>query len=83
MMYYGGGWVIAGLVILALFLVLILVLIGLGISLIGRGSRTQGGSSGPVGGAKADDPLEILRRRYANGEITREEYQSMREDLAK
>jgi putative membrane protein len=83
MMYYGGGWVIAGLVILALFLVLILVLIGLGISLIGRGSRTASGSSGPQAGAKADDPLEILRRRYANGEITQEEYQSMREDLAR
>ncbi len=28
-----------------------------------------------------EDPLEILKRRYARGEITREEYERMREDL--
>lgn len=28
-----------------------------------------------------EDPLEILKRRYAPGEITREEYERMREDL--
>ena len=27
------------------------------------------------------DPLEILKRRYARGEITREEYETMKEDI--
>ncbi len=30
-----------------------------------------------------ETPLEILKRRYANGEITREEYDQMKSDLSK
>ncbi|MCX7668189.1 MAG: SHOCT domain-containing protein [Atribacterota bacterium] len=28
-----------------------------------------------------EDPLEILKRRYARGEISREEYEQMKKDL--
>ena len=35
----------------------------------------------PGGEQKPDSPLEILKRRYAKGEITKEEYQGMRKDL--
>jgi putative membrane protein len=37
--------------------------------------RASGASSSP------DDPLTILQRRYAKGEITREEYERIRSDL--
>lgn len=37
-----------------------------------------GGSAGSV----AQTPLEILQTRYAKGEITRDEYESIRRDLA-
>ncbi len=30
---------------------------------------------------RTDAPLDILNKRYARGEITRDEYQRMREDL--
>jgi putative membrane protein len=33
------------------------------------------------GGRAEDSAIEILRRRYAAGEITREEYEAMRADL--
>jgi putative membrane protein len=80
MMYgYGGVWIIAGLIALLLFVALIVVLIVVAVS-AGR-NRGQSVQSAPRPAAGSDDPLEILRRRYAKGEITREEYQSMREDL--
>lgn len=35
-----------------------------------------------VGPGRRDDALDILRQRYARGEISREEYESRRRDLA-
>jgi putative membrane protein len=32
--------------------------------------------------SESETPLEILRRRYATGEITKEEFDQMSEDLA-
>jgi hypothetical protein len=45
----------------------------------------RGGSSSRDNPAQSDDrvepPLETARRRYASGEISREEFQRIREDL--
>lgn len=35
------------------------------------------------GGEKKETPLDILQKRYAKGEISREEYQEARKDLLK
>ncbi len=42
------------------------------------GGRHEGGQ-----GPSAETPLELLKRRYAKGEITREEFEQMKEDLLK
>ncbi len=79
-MMMGGGWLI-GLGLLVLFL----LLIGGGIALVawfvgqqGSQKASQGLGQGP---RREDEALEILRQRYARGEIDREEFERMREDL--
>ncbi len=32
-------------------------------------------------GGRSEDALEVLKRRYANGEISREEFERMKRDL--
>lgn len=76
MMGRGGGWMwgfgmwLGGLAMLvfwgALIVGAVLVVRLLG-GLPGRDGRTS--------------PLDILKRRYASGEITREQYEQMRKDL--
>jgi putative membrane protein len=81
MMYgYGGFWIIIGLIALFLFLVLIVALIIVGVS-VGR-NRDRGMPTEQRSAGGGEDALNILRQRYARGEISREEYQSMREDLS-
>ncbi|MFQ5814432.1 MAG: SHOCT domain-containing protein [Anaerolineae bacterium] len=79
-MMFGGGMFL-GLIFLILFLVLIGGLIVGAIWLVSRSTGSSGLNLGQRTETSTEDPLDILRRRYARGEITREEYQSMREDL--
>jgi putative membrane protein len=82
MMYYGVGfWIIVGLIALVLFGGLIVALVAIGVSTSRNRGQSQNAPVASKPAAAADDPLEILRRRYARGEITREEFQSMRDDL--
>jgi putative membrane protein len=57
------------------FIVLVLVIYLLAYTLRsgGRGARAPE--------APCETPLDILKKRYAKGEITREEYEQMRRDL--
>ena len=41
----------------------------------------QGGRSGDRPAMADDSPLEIVRRRYARGEITKAQYEELRRDL--
>ncbi len=84
----GGGWFV-WLIALLLFLLLVGGLIAVVVWLVSRGpSGTHSASGGRASGGRAsggrasgEDAMDVLRRRYANGEISREEYQRMRQDL--
>jgi putative membrane protein len=81
---FGGfGWIgaIIGLVIMIAIIVAVIVLIiyairGLNRSRSGRDVMSQGSVTPPL-----QTPKEILQARYARGEITREQYMAMLEDL--
>ena len=77
----GGGWVM--LVFVIVFVVAVLVAI---VFLVRYLSRTPGGSSSPMAAPPAstsapESPKDILKRRYAAGEIDRDEYLQKLGDL--
>jgi putative membrane protein len=67
---WGVGMGLGGLVMLAFWGLVIL-----GVILL---IRSVGGAHG---GGWQETPLSLLKRRYAGGEITREQYEQMRKDL--
>ena len=69
----GNGW---GWLVMLGVMLLLAVLVGLAVWALRRG-----GSIGP-GAGNQNDPLAILRQRYARGEIDREQYEQMKRDLA-
>jgi len=73
---YGGGWGVWMFLMMVVFVVAIVV----GVVFLARGVTTQGQapqSSSPEG----PSAKEILKRRYAAGEIDREEFQQRLRDL--
>ena len=74
-----GPWMMGGLGIGGVLLgVLVLVfVIGGSVWLVQSLARGSSGSSLPA----SETPLEIIKRRYASGEITKEQFEAMRRDL--
>lgn len=69
-MWFGGGWMM----FLWLFFLILSVLV---ILFLGRGGRFFNSSR-----EKSESPLEILKKRYAKGEISRDEFEQMRKDIS-
>ncbi|MDQ0287426.1 putative membrane protein [Desulfofundulus luciae] len=83
MMYYGFGnwlgnlgWGLAMLLYMLLPLALLLGLIYLGFYLWERRNKNNVVTTGP-------DPVEVVKMRYARGEISAEEYHRLKEELRK
>jgi putative membrane protein len=64
-----GWWMVFGMAWMVVFWGVLLWLIIWGATRVGR---RDGG----------DSPLEVARRRYAQGEITREQFEQLRRDLS-
>ena len=62
----------------ALFWIAVIVLIIWGVSQIVQGDRAERWGSQRM---DPESPLEILKRRYARGEVSRSEFEQMREEL--
>lgn len=66
-----GAWGFGMMIMMILFWVLIIVAVVLGIRwLLGQGKEPR-----------SDSALEILRQRYARGEIDKEEFEAKKQDL--
>ena len=61
--------------------ILIILIIAVVVWFIWR--QSQSGSGKPVnwGGSPGETPLDIAKRRYARGEITKEEFEELKRDL--
>lgn len=72
-----GGFMFPGLGLIVIVIVVVIVVWAL------AGGRLSGSPGGPSDSrpTSPETPLEILRKRYARGEITREEFEQMKNDL--
>ena len=69
-----GLWMIGGL----LFLVALIVVVVWVVNTLMRGDR---GSRGPTGDPARPTPTEIIRERFARGEITQEQFEQAQKVL--
>jgi putative membrane protein len=75
-----GGWMIPWGWILIIILIVVLIY-----ALAGRGmQRPHDFPGGSYKGERQDPetPLDILKKRYARGDISREEFEQMKKDLS-
>lgn len=75
-----GGGLLIGLVVLVVFLLLIGGVIAAAVWFGAQGTRGSGQGHGQKPRYESE-ALEILRQRYAAGEIEREEYERMKEEI--
>lgn len=73
----GGMWGLGMGLGIVLWIVLIAAVVWIVVQAFGRGGRADG----PKPGSGQHDALVILKARYARGEISLEEYRTMREHI--
>lgn len=80
---HGGGFLLGGLmsVLWTVLIVLAVLWVTRNWASIKDYARRTASSLTPSSSAAGQVPLEILQTRYAKGEITREEYETIRRDL--
>lgn len=84
MPWYGpwfGPWLVFPLVGLVLIIVVLFLVFGPSGLFAHFAGRGRGDSANRFEGRADESPLDILKRRYARGEITREQFEQMRRDI--
>lgn len=71
----GWGWMIGGWVMMLVFWAVVII----GIVALVRYLSDRGGATRLK---EPEAPLDILRRRYAAGDITKEQFEEMKRDVA-
>lgn len=75
MMYWGNGWFHGfGFLMMILFWIVIFLAIVFFVKVFSAGGKKESAGS-------RESALDILQKRYAKGEITREEFNQMKEDI--
>ena len=74
-MFGGGGW---GMGFGGVFMIVFWIVIVVGVVLL---VKSLAGQSSADKGPAARTPIDVLRERYARGEIDREEFEQKRRDL--
>lgn len=77
---FGGGMHIFGVIIMVLFFFFIVGLVLMGARMMRRRGMMMHGMG--MHGFGAGEPLEIARVRYAKGEISAEEFETIKKNLA-
>lgn len=83
---WDGGFLNSGLrlgmfAVMAVWWALILVAVVLSVRWLLRQERLARAGGGGGSPESAEDPLTILKKRYARGELTREQYEEIKETL--
>ena len=74
------GLGIPELLIICLVSLIALIVIA-GIGLVGLGLLRRSNTAVTTGAAPRETPLDILKGRYARGELTQDQFEQMRKDL--
>ena len=67
-----GGW--------GMFVLLIVILVVV-VGLVRASGRPRAGTSGHADTGQQETPLEILKKRYARGEIDKQEFERIKQDI--
>jgi len=79
--WMSGGWGMMGMMLIWPILLLVLVVLCVVGAVWFAQSASRSATPSAGAGATGESPLDILKRRYAGGEITKEQFEEMRKAL--